>query len=102
MKFTWENVAKWLWGTLMSVTLSAMGVIAWQGQEVLAKIDDHETRLLRIEETRFSKADGAILLEVINGVRQDVAVLQRSDTETARRLERIEDKLDVLLSRTGN
>lgn len=34
-----------------------VGVIAWQGQRVLTKIDDHETRLTTIEANRYTTSD---------------------------------------------
>lgn len=95
----WQTAAEWTTRILGAVALAFMGLIAWQGQQVMSRLDDHEKRITAIESNSFSKQDGAALTMQIAAMRSDVAVLQRGDVDAGRRLERIEEKMDAMLER---
>lgn len=94
-------VLDWTFRGLLSVLTVLVGVIAWQGREALNSISDHEKRLTTIESSRFTKDDGAAMQKEITSISRDLAVQSQASAETERRLERIEDKLDMLIDRVS-
>jgi len=77
-----------------AVTLVVTAVIAISGI-----LWNQENRITKVEENRFSQADGAVVIQAIADLRKDVAVLNQARNDVDRRLERIENKLDVVVER---
>jgi hypothetical protein len=94
-----QAILDWVLRAAIALLSLLVSVIAWQGQQVLGKIDDHESRLIRIEASRFTYEDGEKLKEAVNLMRVDLGALKQAAGERDRRLERIETKLDTLVER---